>query len=73
MSDFTEQDAKHVIGRLKGDTISCCLCSKPIKGIESHNAWPIMDGRCCETCNYVVVIPKRLEQYDEIDVHGDIV
>ena len=27
---------------------------------QGHNASPINDGRCCETCNATVVIPARL-------------
>ena len=46
---FTVKEAQAVIGRLKGDTISCCLCAEPVKEIDSHNAWPVVDGRCCET------------------------
>tara|TARA_B100001564_G_scaffold296344_1_gene261788 strand:+ start:99 stop:293 length:195 start_codon:yes stop_codon:yes gene_type:complete len=59
-SDFTVKEAKAAIGKLKGDTI-CCFCAQPVKEFESHNAWPVMDDRCCETCNYVVVVPARLK------------
>ncbi len=79
MADFTEQDAKDVIGRLKGETLSCCLCATPVKPIESHNAWPIMDDRCCEPCNFVVVIPARMKQYaentdarDDVELPGEV-
>ena len=79
MADFTEQDAKDVIGRLKGKTLSCCLCATPIKPIDSHNAWPIMDDRCCATCNFVVVIPERMKQYaentdarDDVELPGEV-
>jgi hypothetical protein len=27
---------------------------------SGHNAQPINDGRCCNTCNGIVVIPMRL-------------
>ena len=45
-SDFTVKEAKAAIGKLKGDTI-CCFCAQPVKEFESHNAWPVMDDRCC--------------------------
>lgn len=27
---------------------------------QGHNASPINDGRCCDTCNATIVIPARL-------------
>ena len=43
----------------------CCLCNSPIgeepKGWEEgHDAQPVFDGLCCTTCNYTVVIPRRM-------------
>lgn len=45
--------------------IICCICNNPIgeepEGWEQgHNAQPVKDGRCCTTCNYTVVIPRRM-------------
>jgi len=28
---------------------------------QGNNADPVNDGRCCDKCNWEVVIPKRLE------------
>ncbi len=28
---------------------------------EGHNAQPIAFGRCCDYCNYAVVIPARIQ------------
>jgi hypothetical protein len=39
--------------------IDCCLCGDNIAEATSHNARPVMDGRCCYQCNAEVVIPKR--------------
>ena len=41
--------------------IVCCFedCNEDI-GEWGHNAQPLMEGRCCETCNYTRVIPTRL-------------
>lgn len=27
---------------------------------KGHNAWPVMEGRCCSVCNDTVVIRARL-------------
>ena len=45
--------------------MKCCICKKEIekKGdwTQGNNAQPIKDGRCCDKCNYNVVIPARLK------------
>lgn len=38
----------------------CSICGKQYKGY-GNNARPVNDGRCCDTCNYKIVIPKRIE------------
>jgi len=43
----------------------CCLCGHPIAveangWSDGHNAAPVSEGRCCETCNYGLVVPTRL-------------
>ena len=51
--------------------MQCSICSGPIEEhrhpetgevywTEGHNAEPVNDGRCCDTCNSFVVIPARL-------------
>lgn len=42
--------------------MKCCLCKGEIEGKYGHNAQPLADGRCCDTCNYTKVVPKRIEQ-----------
>jgi|DEB0MinimDraft_3_1074331.scaffolds.fasta_scaffold144556_2 hypothetical protein len=48
--------------------MNCSICQKPIEvqtktGWEGgHNAEPVNDGRCCETCNDLIVIPARLQR-----------
>tara|TARA_R110000824_G_scaffold129597_1_gene291115 strand:+ start:12381 stop:12650 length:270 start_codon:yes stop_codon:yes gene_type:complete len=37
----------------------CSICHMPFFGM-GHNAQPINDGRCCNDCNSVAVIPVRL-------------
>lgn len=49
--------------------IRCCICGELIQAEPSgwefgHNAHPFgtkYDNRCCEQCNYSIVIPTRLE------------
>ena len=44
---------------------TCDICNGDIKPegdwLQGNNADPIVkDGRCCDMCNYTVVIPRRL-------------
>ncbi len=46
------------------ERMKCSICNQPIAiqqsgWAEGHNAEPINDGRCCDTCNATVVIPSR--------------
>jgi len=45
--------------------MKCSICGKeiPVKnGWDSgNNAQPVNDGRCCDECNFDVVIPKRMK------------
>ena len=43
-------------------SIECSICKAKIKDMDSHNAEPINDGRCCGDCNFTKVIPERLSQ-----------
>ena len=41
--------------------VKCALCDNPMLTRDSHNAAPVFEGgRCCETCNWSVVIPARM-------------
>ena len=64
---FTESEAQMAILRIKGEVIDCSICHKPLLYKYSHNAYPVNDGRCCETCNYNTVINARLKAYDGQD------
>lgn len=61
---FTEDEAQVAIMRLNGEIIDCSICHKPMLSKYSHNAYPVNDNRCCERCNYDVVIPNRMENYN---------
>jgi hypothetical protein len=46
--------------------MKCVICKEKIEVEDSgwkdgNNAKPVADGRCCNECNYKVVIPARLE------------
>lgn len=37
----------------------CSICQDRYEGY-GNNAEPVNDGRCCDRCNWTVVIPARL-------------
>lgn len=48
----------------------CCLCDEKIEveasgWSQGHNALPLMEGRCCVTCNMTKVIPDRINRRQE--------
>lgn len=41
----------------------CCICGKKFTGF-GNNPFPVnkeAEARCCDDCNYTVVVPARLE------------
>ena len=45
----------------------CCICGKEFEG-WGNNPWPIKpEGKCCDECNFTVVVPARMESLKE---HG---
>lgn len=52
--------------------MKCCICGAklqpphPTSKIDpiywGHNARPVKDGRCCDSCNHSVVIPERMRR-----------
>lgn len=37
----------------------CAICGEKINGY-GHNAYPFVEGTCCDKCNMVYVIPARI-------------
>ena len=37
----------------------CCICNQIYHG-WGNNAQPVRNGRCCDTCNLIYVIPARI-------------
>ena len=51
--------------------MKCCICKEKIKKEingwdRGNNALPIKDGRCCNKCNYTIVIPARFYQLQKL-------
>jgi hypothetical protein len=46
-------------------TQTCALCKEKFKGF-GHNPEPLAKGRCCEGCNYLVIV-ERIKQSAEKD------
>lgn len=40
---------------------TCSICQNKYDGF-GNNAWPVNDGRCCDHCNWQVVVPARIAQ-----------
>ena len=40
----------------------CSICTKILQGF-GNNAEPVSAGRCCNTCNTIIVIPERIRQF----------
>lgn len=50
--------------------INCCFCNCELEDRDSHNAQPVMNGRCCSTCNPRIVLRARMFGAEVIAVHG---
>ena len=53
----------------KVSEMPCSICLSPI-GVDrdgiwggGHNAQPVNNGRCCEACNNLRVIPARMKEF----------
>ncbi len=39
----------------------CCICGNLVR-FGGHDPWPVSTfGRCCDNCNYGVVLPRRIK------------
>lgn len=45
-----------------GHIIECAICGKRAEQY-GNNAWPVIDGICCDECNKEQVIPARIAMY----------
>jgi cytochrome c len=44
--------------------IKCSICHQEI-GLGNNNAEPVNSGRCCDDCNWMVVIPARMARLND--------
>jgi hypothetical protein len=57
--------------------MKCCICNEEIPFQASgwdqgNNAEPVIEnGRCCDECNWLVVIPRRLWRMRQKETHRD--
>jgi hypothetical protein len=58
---ITKGAAKDFVKRCKElDARLCSICGAPFEG-HGHNAMPINEGRCCDSCCNTLVVPRRIE------------
>jgi len=54
----------------KLDHIYCTMCGDQIADnhgwILGNNAAPIVEGRCCDSCNLTKVLPRRIEDSQKL-------
>lgn len=48
----------------------CCICNGYIAGY-GNNAEPFMRGVCCNSCNFMYVIPYRIGNTDMKEIKED--
>lgn len=46
---------------MKKETWKCCICKRRFTG-WGNNAQPVKDGKCCDECNWMYVIPARIAE-----------
>ena len=47
---------------------TCSICDSEFEGF-GNNAEPINSGRCCDDCNWSLVIPARISQLDNSELY----
>lgn len=40
----------------------CSICGKELEGY-GNNSYPVNNGRCCDNCNFLIVVPRRIQDY----------
>ena len=50
---------------------TCSICQAKYEG-WGNSAWPINDGRCCDSCDAITVIPARFRTWGRwLEEHPD--
>jgi hypothetical protein len=45
----------------------CSICDRSSRGygtLVGNSAWPVNDGRCCDACDWNVVVPARIKRME---------
>ena len=50
----------------------CSICGKPYEEY-GNNAQPVNDGKCCDVCNATIVIPRRIQDRNNIRREQEII
>ena len=60
--------------RLVEKIIGCDICGKSMRDdiLFTHNAAPIIEGRCCDKCNDEIVVPTRFAQLKETKLTKEV-
>jgi hypothetical protein len=55
---------------MKVKALTCSVCGNKflpnawdLPSRPGHNAQPVNDGRCCNDCNAIVVVPLRISRF----------
>jgi len=51
---------------------TCSICQRTFLE-DSNNAWPVNDGRCCDQCDCLIVIPARIRKMGYPDAFAEFV
>lgn len=58
---YASHDTNKIVKKLKEGEGICSICFKEYTH-WGNNAWPVNEGRCCDTCNTNIVIPARIQR-----------
>ena len=61
LKEFSETLSKSFV---KKDKDPCVICGGEIVDDWGHNPEPVKEyneGRCCDTCNFTIVLPERFK------------
>ena len=58
---YASHDTNKIVKKLKEGEGICSICFKKYTH-WGNNAWPVNEGRCCDTCNTNIVIPARIQR-----------
>jgi hypothetical protein len=47
------------------DAFRCSICQRIVMEQYGNNAHPVNDGKCCDECDWLVVIPARIRLVKE--------